>query len=131
VIVVDASALLEGLLRVSPAGDVVEKRIFEADQTVHVPHLLDLDVTQVLRRRALHGLMTVPRCRQALDDLTNLTLYRYPHDFLLPRVWELRDNVSAHDAIYVALAEYLGAPLLTRDRRLANAPGHAARIDLI
>ena len=72
-IVVDASALLEGLLRVSPAGDVVEKRIFEADQTVHVPHLLDLEVTQVLRRRALHGLMTVPRCRQALDDLTNLT----------------------------------------------------------
>ena len=130
-IVLDASALLEALLRVSPAGDVVEEQIFEQDQTVHVPHLLDLEITQVLRRRVLSGLITVPRCLRAFDDLANLTLYRYPHDFLLPRVWELRDNISAYDAVYIALAEYLAAPLLTRDRRLANAPGHSVQINLI
>jgi predicted nucleic acid-binding protein len=131
VIVLDTSALLEALLRVTAVGEIVEARMFEPTQTVHVPHLLDLEVTQVLRRRAQSGLMTISRCLQALDDLTNFQLYRYPHDFLLPRVWELRQNISAYDAVYVALAEYLGAPLLTRDRRLANAPGHYARIDLI
>ena len=130
-IVIDASALLDVLLRLSPAGNIVEERVFEVNQTVHVPHLLDLEVTQVLRKRALNGLMAVPRCLRALDDLTNLRLLRYPHDFLLSRVWELRNNVSAYDAIYVALAEYLGAPLLTRDRRMANASGHHAQIELV
>jgi predicted nucleic acid-binding protein len=57
-------------------------------------------------------------------------LQRYPHDFLLPRVWELRNNLTAYDAVYVALAEALDAPLLTRDRRLAGAAGHCARIEL-
>lgn len=75
--------------------------------------------------------MTVQRCLEALGDLADFGLIRYPHDFLLPRVWELRQNISAYDAVYVALAEYLGAPLLTRDRRLAAAPGHRARIDLV
>jgi predicted nucleic acid-binding protein len=131
VIVVDASALLEVLLRVSPAGDIVEDRVFAPDQAVHVPHLIDLEVTQVLRKRALNGLLTIPRCLRALEDLANLQLFRHPHDFLLSRVWELRDNISAYDAVYVALAEFLNAPLLTRDRRLANAPGHYARVDLI
>jgi predicted nucleic acid-binding protein len=131
VIVVDASALLEALLRMTPVGDIVEERIFQPAQTVHVPCLLDLEVAQVLRRRALGGLMTVARCLLALGDLTSLELFRYPHEFLLPRVWELRHNISAYDAIYVALAEYLDLPLLTRDRRLASAPGHYAQIDLI
>jgi predicted nucleic acid-binding protein len=58
-------------------------------------------------------------------------LHRYPHDFLLPRVWELRESLTAYDAVYVALAEALDAPLLTCDRRLATAPGHQARVELV
>lgn len=130
-IVVDTSALFEALLPVSSAGELVEERMSEPNQTVHIPHLLDLEVVQVLRRRVNAGLMTAPRCLRALSDLASLQLFRHPHDFLLPRVWELRHNITAYDAVYIALAEYLGAPLLTRDHRLANAPGHYAQIDLI
>jgi predicted nucleic acid-binding protein len=62
--------------------------------------------------------------------LADLSLRRYPHDFLLPRIWELRNNLTAYDAAYVALAEALDAPLLTRDKRLAAAAGHHAQIEL-
>ena len=71
------------------------------------------------------------RGAQALDDLADLPIHRYPHDLLLPRIWELRANLTAYDAAYVALAEALGAPLLTRDARLAAAPGHEARIEVV
>lgn len=67
----------------------------------------------------------------AVDDLADLPLHRYPHDFLLPRVWALRHNLTAYDAVYVALAEALDAPLLTRDRRLAKAAGHYAGMELV
>src|SRR5437762_2528893 len=69
--------------------------------------------------------------RAALEDLVALPLSRYPHDFLMSRVWDLRANMSAYDAVYVALAEALDAPLLTRDRRLAKAPGHRARVEVV
>jgi predicted nucleic acid-binding protein len=130
VIVVDASAVLEALLR-TPAAKAVEKRLFERSQTLHAPHLLDVEVAQVVRRYAANGEIDTERGRMALDDLADLPLRRYPHDFLLPRVWELRHNLTAYDAMYVALAEVLDAPLLTRDRRLAAAPGHHARIELV
>src|SRR5262249_18746598 len=130
VIVVDASAIIEVLLR-TPAGDAVENRMFGAPETLHVPHLLDLEVTQALRRYASLGRATPERCRAALDDLADLELNRYPHDVLLPRVWELRANLTAYDAVYVALAEDLGAPLLTCDRRLTTAPGHTVRVELV
>ena len=129
-IVVDASAVLEALLRTS-AARAVEKRLFELSQTLHAPHLLDVEVAQVVRRYAANGEIDTERGRMALDDLADLPLRRYPHDFLLPRVWELRHNLTAYDAMYVALAEVLDAPLLTRDRRLAAAPGHHARIELV
>ena len=67
----------------------------------------------------------------ALADLADLPVRRYPHDILLPRVWELRNNLTAYDAVYVALAEALDAPLLTRDKRLAAAAGHHARVELV
>jgi predicted nucleic acid-binding protein len=129
-IVVDASALLEALLR-TPAANAVELRLFEPLQTLHAPHLLDVEVAQVVRRYAANGELDAGRGRMALDDLADLPLHRYPHDFLLPRVWDLRNNLTAHDAMYVALAEVLDAPLLTRDKRLAASAGHHARIELV
>jgi predicted nucleic acid-binding protein len=129
-IVVDASALLEVLLGTSAAG-AVGRRLFDPRQTLHAPHLLDLEVTQAIRRFAAISAIDGQRGRAALDDLADFPLQRYPHDMLLPRVWELRHNLTAYDAVYVALAEALSAPLLTRDRRLAASPGNYARIELV
>jgi len=129
-IVVDASALVELLLR-TPAASTVEARLFEPGQTLHVPHLLDAEVAQVVRRFAALGDIDATRGAEALTDLTDLPLRRYPHDFLLPRVWQLRHNLTAYDAIYVALAEVLDAPLVTRDTRLAASAGHRARVELV
>jgi predicted nucleic acid-binding protein len=130
VIVVDASAVLETLLR-TPAAAAVEGRLFDSRQTLHAPHLIDVEVAQVVRRYAAAGELDAERGREALADLADLPLLRYPHDLLLPRIWELRHNMTAYDAAYVALAEALGAPLLTRDRRLAAAPGHHAQVELV
>ncbi|MGA7807083.1 type II toxin-antitoxin system VapC family toxin [Bradyrhizobium sp.] len=129
-IVVDASALLEALLR-TPAARAVEERLFEPRQTLHAPHLLDIEVAQVVRRYAAKGEIDSERGRAALADLADFPVRRYPHDFLLPRVWDLRNNLTAYDAVYVALAEALDAPLLTRDQRLAAAAGHHARVELV
>ncbi len=129
-IVVDASALLEALLR-TQAAKAVEDRLFAPRQTLHAPHLLDVEVAQVIRRYAANGEIDGERGRLALADLADLPLRRYPHDLLLPRIWDLRNNLTAYDAAYVALAEALDAPLLTRDRRLAAAAGHHAQIELV
>jgi predicted nucleic acid-binding protein len=129
-IVVDASAVLETLLR-TPNAEAVERRLFDQSQTLHAPHLLDVEVAQVLRRYAGNGEIDGERGRTALADLADFPLRRYPHDFLLPRVWDLRKNLTAYDAVYIALAEALDAPLLTCDRRLATAPGHQARVELV
>ena len=129
-IVVDASAALEVLLN-TPDGARVAERLFAAGETLHAPHLLDLEIAQVLRRYTLSGQLESARGREALEDLADLPLIRYPHDLFLPRIWELRNNVTAYDAIYLALSETLVAPLLTRDRALASVPAHGARIELI
>ena len=129
-IVVDASALIEVLLGTSVASRLTE-RFFADGETLHAPHLLDVEVAQVLRRYALGGLFGAERGVEALDDLADFPLVRYPHQPLLPRIWELRHNVTAYDAAYLALAEALGAPLVTRDAKLASAAGHEARIELM
>jgi predicted nucleic acid-binding protein len=129
VIVVDATALLEALLR-TPAADAAERRLFTPGETLHAPRLLDVEVAQAVRRYAAAGEIEPERGRAALADLADFRLRRYPHGFLLPRVWELRHNLTAHDAVYVALAEALDAPLLTRDRRLAGAASRYARVEL-
>jgi predicted nucleic acid-binding protein len=130
VIVIDASALLEALLR-TPAAKAVEKWLFDPRQTLHAPHLLDVEVAQVIRRYEANGEIDSERGRTALADHADLPLHRYPHDFLLPRVWGLRHNLTAYDAVYVALAEALDVPLLTRDQRLAAAAAHYARVELV
>lgn len=129
-IVVDASAVIEILL-CTPAAKAVEARMFDPAETLHAPHLLDVEVAQVIRRYAVGGMIDADRGRVALDDLVDLPVRRYSHAVLLPRVWELRNNFTAYDAVYVALAEALDATLLTRDTRLAAAPGHRARIECV
>lgn len=129
-IVVDASALLETLLR-TPKAALVAERLFDAAETLHAPHLIDIEVTQVLRRYAAAGRVHAERYRDALDDFSDVPLNRYPHDVLLPRIWTLRHNLTAYDAAYVALAEALDARLLTCDRGIAAAPGHHARVELL
>jgi predicted nucleic acid-binding protein len=128
-IVVDASVLLEVLLRTRVAG-AVEARLF-GGETLHAPHVLDLEVSQVLRRYERAGELTDQRGRQALQDLEAFQIERYPHHPFLTRVWSLRANATAYDACYLALAEALDAPLLTRDRRLAGVPGHSAQVELV
>lgn len=97
-------------------------------ETLHAPHLLDVEVTQVLRRLEGAGTVSTSRATEALQDLTALRIVRHPSSALLLRVWELRQNLSAYDGLYVALAEALEAPLVTTDHRLSRAPGHTARV---
>jgi len=130
VIVVDASALLEVLLN-TPAAARVADRLFGSDETLHAPHLIDLEVAQVLRRYAASGALAADRGAQALQDCAVFPLIRYPHDLLLPRIWALRHNLTAYDAAYLALAEALEAPLVTRDAALAAARGHTAAVELL
>lgn len=129
-IVVDASAVLEVLLQ-TPAAPGVSRRIFLSGQTLHAPHLLDLEIAQVLRRYARSGDISPQRASEAIVDLADLALARYPHGVLLPRIWELRHNLTAYDAAYVALAEVLDAPLLTRDRALASAAPPSVRVEVV
>lgn len=126
----DASAVLELLLR-TERGRLVERRIAPAGETLHAPHLLDIEVSQVLRRYLLRGAIDAVRAREALQDFLDLGVERYPHAALLPRIWDLRHDLTAYDAAYLALAEALDAPLLTSDARLAAAPGTPASVEVI
>jgi predicted nucleic acid-binding protein len=130
VIVVDASALLEVLLN-RPSGERIAHRLLDPREALHAPHLIDLEVTQALRRCQAAGEMSPQRARQALLTLVQMPLERHPHWPFLDRIWELRRNITAYDAAYVVLAEVLDAPLLTCDRALASAPGHRAVVELI
>jgi predicted nucleic acid-binding protein len=130
VIVVDASALLEFLLQTS-LGARVEARLFRDEDELHAPHLLDVEVVQGLRRLVRTGEVASRRADEAIADLTDLDLYRHAHVDLLARAWKLRDNISAYDAMYVALAEAIEATIVTCDSPLAKAPGHQARMEVI
>jgi predicted nucleic acid-binding protein len=129
VIVLDASAAIDWFLQ-TPAGQRIENRIYSRNESLHAPHLLDLEVGQVLLRLVREVAVSARRADQAMQDLLDLQVTRYPHFVLLPRIWQLRHNLSAYDAAYVVLAEQLGATLITRERRLASASGHAAPTEL-
>ena len=129
-IVVDASALLEFLLQ-TPLGARVEARLFRGDDELHAPHLADVEVTQGLRRLVRTREVSSGRAAEAIADLLDLDLHRHPHLDFLARAWTLRENVTAYDAMYVALAEALDAPIVTCDAPLGNAPGHRAHIEVI
>jgi predicted nucleic acid-binding protein len=130
VIVVDASAALEVLLR-TPGAAAVEARLFQSGETLHAPHLIDVEVAQVLRRHTLANQIDAQRGQTALGDWLLFPVIRYAQDVLLQRAWELRDNVSAYDAVYIALAEALDVPLVTHDGKLAGSSGHSATIELV
>ena len=129
-IVLDASAVVELLLNTA-TGQAVAKRMADPAIGVHVPHLVDVEVVQALRRLASLGELTAVEAQTAIDDLRSLDLQRHAHEPLLGRVWALRQNLSAYDAVYVALAEVLDTTVVTCDGRLARAPRAAKRVELI
>lgn len=129
-IVLDASAAAEWLLG-RPLGDLVRARIADPDETLHAPHLLTIEVAQVVRRYVAAGHLDAARGALALEDLAALDVSLHAHEPLLSRIWQMRDDVTAYDAAYLALAEVLDATLLTLDAKLASAPGHRARCEVL
>lgn len=129
-IVLDASAAVLLVLRDENWREVA-RVLGRSEEEAHAPHLIDVEVVHALRRLAQDGVITERRAQQALFDFSSLDLIRHPHLHLVSRAWSLRHNLTAYDAAYVALAEGLDAPLLTRDRRLAAAPGNRAEIRLV
>jgi predicted nucleic acid-binding protein len=130
VIVLDASALVELILD-TPTGELVAARIADPAEGLHVPHLADIEVVQALRRYVREGEIEAARAGVALDDLRALDLQRHAHEPLLERVWSLRQNLTAYDAVYVALTEVLDGVLVTCDRPLSRASALAGRVELL
>ncbi|HLF11344.1 MAG TPA: type II toxin-antitoxin system VapC family toxin [Gammaproteobacteria bacterium] len=128
--VLDASIILEVLLK-TPIGIRHADRVLQADDSLHAPHLVDVEVAQVLRRLTLAGEISSERAGEALQNLADLPLVRHEHMPLLARIWQLRTLVTAYDAAYLALAEGLPARLLTCDSKLSHAHGHRANVDLL
>jgi len=129
VIVTDASAAVAMLLRHEQAERLFD-RMFVDGESLHAPHLLDVEVAQVVRRYWRAGEITAARGEAALSDLAVLPIQRYAHEPLLGRIWHLRNNVTAYDAVYVALAEGLGAVLLTLDSALGRIPGCRVAVEV-
>lgn len=127
--VCDASALLELLLG-TRAGDAVD-RVLRDRFAADAPALFDIEVCAAARSRVARGRLTAPRADELLADLAELPIVAWPHGPLLTRVWALRENVSAYDAVYVALAEALEAQLVTADRRLARAVAAVSEVEVI
>lgn len=131
-LVVDASAIVAVILGSEPAASQVSGRLWaeESSNPLHVPHIFDIEVLHTLRQHVLRRGLSEERATIALGELTSLGATRYPHDPLLHRIWDLKDNLTAYDAAYVALAESLAAPLVTLDAKLARAPGIRAPVEV-
>lgn len=126
-IVLDASAVVAVLLGPAPEAERIREKVEGPGESLHVPHVMDLEVLHALRRQVLLGTLSSVRSAEAVEDLKNIAFVRYPHATLVDRIWGLKNTLTAYDAAYVALAEALDAPLVTMDARLARAPGiHAA-----
>ena len=130
-IVIDASAAVDLVLGIDPHSGAILSAIEDQGTGMAAPHLLDAEVGQVLRRLVLQRVLTKGRALQAIEDLAALSIQRFAHGFLLERAFALHHNLNVYDAVYVALAEALRAPLVTRDRALASAPGHRAKVVVI
>jgi len=119
------------LILSTPAGRSVAARIADPEEGLHVPHLADLEIVQILRRYVREGDIDAETAAVALDDLRALDLQRHAHEPFLGRVWELRHTLTAYDAVYVALAELLDCVLLTGDARLSRAPGATCDVEVV
>jgi predicted nucleic acid-binding protein len=128
VLVVDTSAVMNALAAATPSPELLER--LASDPDLHAPHLIDVEFLHALRRLCLSGDLSEDRATDVRTDFSDLAIVRYPHEELSDRIWELRQNLTAYDAAFVALAEALGAPLVTGDGKLAAAPGHGARVEL-
>lgn len=129
-IVVDGSAAVEILLQLDMADPLMD-RLFLSGESLHAPHLLDVEVAQVIRRYARMGDIAAARGTEALRDLADLPVTRHGHTPLLDRIWQLRMNLTAYDAAYIALAEALDGVLVTRDAALARVPGVRLTVEVI
>ena len=129
-IVVDASAMIEMLVQ-TESGGRGQGMLRQLTASRHAPHLLDVEVAQVLRRYVRKRVLTSDRAEQAIADLAAFPIRRHGHTGLLDRVFALRANLTAYDAVYVALAEALGATLLTCDSALAGVPGLRAPVVVV
>ena len=128
-IVSDASAVVLALGDDGSAGDVVRERL--SGERIIAPELLDVEVVAAWRRHEAAGRLDARRAALARTDLRELPVERVSHRLLMERCWEMRANVTVYDAVYVALAELLDVPLVTADRRLANAPGIRCRVEVV
>jgi predicted nucleic acid-binding protein len=127
VLVVDTSAVMNALAAADPSAALVER--LASDPDLHAPHLIDVEFLHALRRLCISGNLSEDRASDVRTDFRDLALIRYPHEELADRIWELRHNLTAYDAAFVALAEALGAPLVTCDGKLAATPGHRAEVE--
>ena len=120
-LVLDTSALLDALAEIQPDPALVRRLADDSD--LHAPHLIDIEILHALRGLVRAGKLSPDRAEDVRTDVSDLAITRYAHEPLADRIWALRDNLTAYDAAFVALAEALNAPLVTCDARLANAPG--------
>ena len=120
-LVVDTSAVLAALAERTPDGELVQRLADDGD--LHAPHLIDIEILQALRGLVRGGKLSADRAEDVRTDVAALAITRYGHAPLADRVWALRENLTAYDAVFVALSEALGVPLITCDARLAAAPG--------
>jgi predicted nucleic acid-binding protein len=129
VIVVDASTVVAALLDAGQGGDDAREVMLGDDS--HAPHLLDVEVLWAVRRHALSGRLGDTAARDSVTAVRDLPVIRHGHDLLLDRALQLRDSITAYDGVYVALAEILGATLVTGDRRLSRTPGPRCPVSVI
>lgn len=129
-IVLDASAGVDFLLRLEPGYTGVRNRIADANGNVHVPQVFDLEVVHVFRRYERRKLVPVSRIENAFKKLQSLRFVRYPPGAFLERIWQMRANVTTYDAAYLVLAEALAAPLVTTDGRLSRVPRLRASVEV-
>lgn len=129
-LVLDASAALAAFLGAGDGVTRVRDRLEVPGETVHAPHLIDVEILHALRGLVLRGGISQTRSEEVRADLADLKLSRYSHVVLLDRIWELKEDLTAYDAAYVALAETLDAPLVTMDARLARASGILAEVEI-
>ncbi|MDQ6725765.1 MAG: type II toxin-antitoxin system VapC family toxin [Actinomycetota bacterium] len=125
-VVVDTSAIVTLLIEEPPVPALASRL---SDLHLHAPHLIDVEFLHAVRRLVATRRITLAQARLIRADFAGLRMTRYPHGLLLDRMWDLRDNLSAYDAAFVALSEALDLPLVTTDARLARAPGHHAVVE--